>query len=310
MENASTVPRTRLHWPEYLIEAGAIATFMVVACVCGAVIFHPGSLVHHALGALGGAWVQRAVMGVLMGLTLAAIVYSPWGRRSGAHLNPAFTLAFLRLGKAAPRDAAGYGAAQFAGAVAGVLAARALVGAPLAHPAVRYVVTAPGAAGAAVAFAAEMAISALQMTLVLRTAASARWSRYTGVLAAAMVAAYVTLESPLSGMSMNPARSFGSAAVAGEWEWLWIYFAAPLAGMLAAAERFARQARERLHHPQQDQRQPNCGAKLAHGPAGEPCIFCEHVARRAAADEERRLPPAVRSPYSMPIGEGSRMQAK
>src|SRR5829696_7301481 len=91
--------RPRLHWPEYLIEAGAIGAFMVSACVFGAVIFHPGSVVHHALGDLGGAWVERAVMGVLMGLTLVLLVYSPWGRRSGAHLNPAFTLAFLRLGK-------------------------------------------------------------------------------------------------------------------------------------------------------------------------------------------------------------------
>src|SRR5919109_907935 len=131
---------------EYLIEAAALATFMVSACVFGTMIFHPAS---PARGVLHEPWMRRAVMGVLMGLTAVAIIYSPWGKRSGAHMNPALTVTFFRLGRVAPRDAAHYVAAQFAGAILGVLIARLLVGAPLADPAVHYVVTRPGMAGAA-----------------------------------------------------------------------------------------------------------------------------------------------------------------
>jgi len=61
-------------------------------------------------------------------------------------------------------------------------------------------------------------------------------NRFTGLVAGALVALYISFEAPISGMSMNPARSFGSATNAMRWEDLWIYFAAPLAGMLAAAE--------------------------------------------------------------------------
>jgi aquaporin Z len=296
---AARAPRPRPHWPEYLIEAGALGTFMALACVCGAFVFHPGSPLRPLLG---GGWTQRLTMGVLMALTLLAIVYSPWGRRSGAHMNPAVTLTFLRLGKVAPRDAAFYVAAHFAGALLGVLAASLILGAPLAHPAVRYVVTMPGEGGAWAAFAAELAIALLMMTVVLRSAASAQWARYTGVLAALLVATFITVEAPLSGMSMNPARSFGSAAVAGDWTALWIYVTAPPAGMLLAARLHLR----RHGHARAD---VGCGAKMAHGPADAPCIFCEHLARRASGQGEGRQPPAaVRSPYSLRPVEGGRRE--
>ena len=93
----------RSHWPEYLLEATLLGCFMVSACVVGTVLGHPASPLHRALG---GGWMARALGGALMGVTLIAIVYSPWGKRSGAQLNPALTLTFLRLGRIAPRDAA------------------------------------------------------------------------------------------------------------------------------------------------------------------------------------------------------------
>jgi aquaporin Z len=257
-----------LHWPEYLIEAGALGTFMISACAFGTLLGHPASPVHRALGG-APAVAQRALMGTLMGLTAIALIYSPFGKRSGAHMNPAVTLTFMRLGKVAPHDAAFYAAAQFVGAVAGVFVARGLLGAMrLGDPAVNYVATEPGPLGATVAFAAEVLITFVQLSVVLRTASSPRWSRYTGLLAGLLVATYITLESPLSGMSMNPARSLGSAYFAGRWTWLWIYFVAPPIGMLLAAQLFLRRdARPAA----------TCGAKLAHG---EPCIFCEHLARQ------------------------------
>ncbi|MGH9313675.1 MAG: aquaporin, partial [Vicinamibacterales bacterium] len=101
------------HWPEYLIEAFALGAFLVSAAVFTVIIEHPASPVREGLG---NPVFRRAVMGGAMGLTAAALIYSPWGRRSGAHMNPAVTLAFLRLGRVAPADAAAYVGAQFAGA--------------------------------------------------------------------------------------------------------------------------------------------------------------------------------------------------
>lgn len=253
-------PRPALHWREYALEAWALGTFMISACAFATLLEHPASPVR---AALADAFVRRALMGIAMGLTAIAIVYSPWGRRSGAHLNPAFTLTFYRLGRVAPRDALLYPAAQFAGGVAGVLLAVALLGAPVADPAVHYVTTMPGGAPAT-AFIGEMLISLVLMNVVLATAAHARLARYTGICAGVLVALYITFEAPLSGMSMNPARSFGSAFVARDWTALWIYFTAPPLGMLAAAQ---------LHLALRGRRHVPC-AKMRHA---LPCIFCEHA---------------------------------
>jgi aquaporin Z len=221
------------HWPEYLIEAAALGLFMISACTFGTILEHPASPVHQALP---NPLLRRALMGLAMGATAAGIVFSPWGKRSGAHLNPAVTLTFLRLGKVRAWDAFFYIAAQFAGGVAGVLAAAAALRGLVAHPAVHYVVTAPGAAGEGVAFVAEAGISFLLMAVVLRVSNHPRLARYTGFFAGTLVATYITLEAPISGMSMNPARSFGSAAPAMFWHALWVYFLAPPLGMLLAGE--------------------------------------------------------------------------
>ena len=90
---------------------------MTSACVFAALLEHPASPIHHAIAS---PLARRALMGIAMGLTAVGIIYSPWGQQSGAHLNPAVTLAFLRLGKIAPWDAAFYALAQFAGGLAGV----------------------------------------------------------------------------------------------------------------------------------------------------------------------------------------------
>jgi aquaporin Z len=74
------------------------------------------------------------------------------------------------------------------------------------------------------------------MTMVLNVSNSAQLARFTGVIAGALVATYITLESPLSGMSMSPARSFASAAPGRLWSSLWIYFTAPPLGMILAAQ--------------------------------------------------------------------------
>jgi aquaporin Z len=249
------------HWPEYLVEVAGLAALMLSACGFGVLIFHPGSPVHAALGT---GLARRAVMGLAMGATSAAIVYSPWGRRSGAHLNPSTTLAFLSMGKIARADAAWFVAAQVMGGVAGVALAWALLGDALAHPRIRFVATVPGPAGAAVALGAEVLISFVLMTTVLAVSSS-RFRRLTGACASVLVALYITFESPLSGMSMNPARSLGSAVFAGALAPLWVYFIAPVAGMQLAARlapEFARRGCAKLDHPL-DRPCIHCGQGLA-----------------------------------------------
>lgn len=222
------------HWPEYLLEGLALGLFMIAAVLFTALLEHPAS---PARAALLDPLARRALMGLAMGLTAAAIIYSPWGRRSGAHMNPSVTLTFFRLGRVRGWDALFYIAAQFAGGVGGVLAARAVAGMAAAHPAVRYAITVPGPGGALPAFWAELLISFLLM-LVILAVSSSRLARLTGLCAGLLVAAYITLEAPVSGMSMNPARSLASALPSMRWTDLWIYFAAPPLGMLLASQAF------------------------------------------------------------------------
>ncbi len=224
------------HWRDYAAEAVGLGLFMISACVFGTLLGHPGSPL---VRILPSSLLRRGLMGVAMGATAVALVLSPWGRRSGAHLNPALTLAYFRLGKVNGWDAAFYVLAQFAGGAAGVALASLLLRATLAHPAVRYVVTA-GAYGDGVAFVAEIAISFGLMLAVLIVSNVPDLNRFTPYVAGALVATYIAFEAPLSGMSMNPARTLASALSARFWSALWIYFVAPPLGMLAAAECYLR----------------------------------------------------------------------
>jgi aquaporin Z len=223
------------HWPEYLIEAWCLATFMISACVFGVLLFNPSSPL-----STWNLMLRNVLMGTAMGATAVAIIRSPLGKRSGAHFNPAVTLTFLRLGKINARDAIWYIAFQFIGGAVGVLASYLVLGGLLADSAVNFVVTVPGSYGQDIAFLAEIVISFLMMTMILFTSNSSRFAQFTPVFAGCLVALCITFESPISGMSMNPARTFASAAVASQWMSLWIYFLAPPIAMLAAAEFFIR----------------------------------------------------------------------
>ncbi len=240
----------RTHWPEYLIEAGALAAFMLSASLFCVLLEHPMSWLNQSLPS---APVRRAFMGLAMGATAVTIILSPWGQRSGAHMNPSVTLAFLSLRKIAPWDAFFYVVAQILGGVAGVQLAEFLISTPLHHAAVNWVVTVPGPNGWPEALVAEVVISALLMTTVLLVSNS-RLSTWTPLCAGMLVALYIFLEAPISGMSMNPARTLGSAVAAHYYPALWIYFVGPPLGMVAAAQlyRFTRGLRlvycAKLHH--------------------------------------------------------------
>ena len=241
------------------MEAWGLGMFMVSACLVTALLEHPASAAHRLLA---DAALRRGLVGVAMGATAIGIVYSPWGKQSGAHLNPSMTLAFLRLGRIAPWDACFYVLAQCAGAALGVAFSAIMLGAKIADPAIAYVVTVPGSGGVAIAFAAEIAMSFGLMTLVLASMTS-RFASMTGLFCGVAVATYIALEAPLSGMSMNPARTFGSAVVADVWTGFWLYCVAPPAGMLLAVEVFVRRRDAapmcaKLHHAN-DRRCIHCG---------------------------------------------------
>ena len=241
-ERTLTIPTTAIdallrHWPEYLMEAFGLGLFMVSACSVGVVLEHPSSPVHQMIQ---DTTLRRVLFGAAMGATAILNIYSPWGKRSGSHLNPATTLTFWRLGKVETWDAVFYPLFQFAGGLAGVIIPQIIFGGLIAHPNVNYVTTVPGPSGEALAFAAEVLITFILISVVLRVSNVERLARYTGLFVGALVATFISVEAPLSGMSMNPARTLASALPAGVWRALWIYFTAPPIGMLLAAEVYLR----------------------------------------------------------------------
>lgn len=257
---------TRGHWPEYLMEAFGLALFMVSAGAFATLLGHPDSPVP---GAIPEPLARRALMGLAMGLTAVGNVYSPWGKRSGAHYNPATTLTFWRLGKVSGRDAAFYALSQFAGAMAGVLVVALVLRSAYLDPPVLATATRPGPAGEVVAFLAEVALTFVLISVVLAATNSPRLAPYTGLVVGLLVAVYITVEDPLSGMSMNPARSFAPAVLGGTWDGLWVYFAAPPLGMLMAAQLYVwRNGRAAVR----------CAKMYHDNPAR--CIFCEYQAGR------------------------------
>lgn len=238
------------HWPEYLIEGAALGLFMISAGVVTTALEHPGSVLHTLLP---DATLRRVLIGTAMGLTAIGLIHSPWGKRSGAHMNPAVTLSFLRLGRIAPRDALFYVSAQILGATLCTLMLRTTLGKAFSAPPVHHITTQPGSLGIGAAFLAEFLMALLMMSAVLRLSASKRLAPYTGYFAGGLVALFISVEAPLSGMGLNPARSFASAFSARDFTGFWIYLLAPPLGMLFAAELHrrlgARIACAKLLHP-------------------------------------------------------------
>jgi aquaporin Z len=251
---------TALHWPEYAIEAALLGLFMISACVFTVIFQLPYSPIRLAISS---AELRRVCIGIAMGLTAIALIYSPCGQRSGAHFNPSVTLAFLRLGKIKGSDALFYVAFQFAGAALGVFVASMILGSTIGHESVQYAATHPGPSGVAAAAIGEFAISFLQMMIVLTVSNHPRFNRLTGIIAGLMVTAYIAIEAPYSGMSMNPARTFGSALPSGIWKGFLVYLLVPPIAMLAAGQIFVwRRGHSAV-----------LCCKLDHSPRRD-CIFC------------------------------------
>jgi aquaporin Z len=249
----------REHWPEYLYEAAELGLFMISAGLFTILLHHPNSPV---LNFIPDPFVRRMLTGIAMGATAVALIFSPLGKRSGAHFNPAVTLTFWRLGKVKNWDALFYIVAQFIGAIFGVLIVALSARVALSDPAVNYAATLPGPRGVGIAFVAELTIAFVLMTTVLHVSNRPYVARFTGLITGLLVAAFITFETPLSGMSMNPARTFGSAVVGQVWTGLWIYFTAPVLAMQLAAMLYLRREGvvycAKFHHHNQQRCIFNC----------------------------------------------------
>lgn len=222
---------------------------MISAGLFTILLEHPVSPVTQAID---DPFLRRMLIGIAMGSTAIAIVFSPLGKRSGAHFNPAVTLTFWRLGKINNWDAFFYVVAQFVGGATGVAMVTFFAREAMAHESVKFVATLPGAHGPWVAFAAELVIAFVLMTTVLVVSNTPHLARFTGIFAGCLVATYITFEAPLSGMSMNPARTFASALNGHLWTALWVYLTAPILAMQLAAMLYTRSERTvycaKYHH--------------------------------------------------------------
>jgi aquaporin Z len=221
------------HWHFYVYEAMELAIFMISACFFTVWLFHPA---YPALHMLPSSAVRRLLMGMAMGATAVLIIHSPMGKRSGAHFNPSITLSYFRLGKIGRWDAFFYIVFQFIGGVLGVGVSALCLGSALADPTVNYAVTVPGRYGIAAAFGAEFFMAALLMGVVLWFSNRPPIASYTSYLVGFLIMCYILVFAPVSGFSINPARTTGSAVFAHLWTATWLYFVAPISGMMVATE--------------------------------------------------------------------------
>ncbi len=221
-----------MHWKVYCMEAVCLGIFMISASFFGTLLEAPHSPVHVSIP---NAFTRMGLMGVAMGLTAIAIFYSPMGKLSGAHMNPAVTLTFLGLGKIKGVDAFYYILFQCLGGVLSVYLMVWLLGKPFQEAPVSYVMTVPGKQGALWAFGVEVLIAFITMMVVLTLTNRPKMAKYTGGLVGVLVCIYVIFTAPISGFSMNPARTLASAVPAMMFPTFWIYLLAPLLGMFIAA---------------------------------------------------------------------------
>ncbi|HLZ73168.1 MAG TPA: MIP family channel protein [Dehalococcoidia bacterium] len=196
-----------------------IGTFALVFCGPGAAVID--AYTHGGVTPVG--------IGLSFGLAVGAMIYAI-GHISGAHINPAVTLAFTLTRHFPLRDVPGYLGAQLAGAAAASLVTKGLYG-NVAHLGA----TLPGH-GAGQALALEGVLSFFLMFVIMAVATD---TRAVGEAAAIAIGGYVALAAtfagPIAGASMNPARSFGPALVSNDWTAWWVYWLGPIAGALAGA---------------------------------------------------------------------------
>jgi aquaporin Z len=227
----------KAHWRLYLYEATLLGLFMISASFFTVLFEYPQSPVHQSMP---NGFARLCLIALAMGATATALIYSPFGKQSGAHFNPAVTLTMLRLGKLSPADALFYTLFQTIGGTGGVLFSAFVLRDSFTALPINYIVTVPNGYSEPIVFAVEFAIAFGMMTMVQVTSNHAALSRFTGVFAGMLVVCYVVVSGPISGFGMNPARTLASAIPAMRFDGLWIYIVAPPLGMLAATEVYLR----------------------------------------------------------------------
>jgi MIP family channel proteins len=218
--------------------AEGIAAFALVFAGCGAII---ADAEHGDLGTIGIALV--------FGLVIMVMVYAT-GHLSGAHINPAVTLAFTLTRHFPGRDAVAYIAAQLVGAT---VAAALLLAVWTDQPAALGATTPSIPTGSALVY--EVVMSMFLMFVIMAVATD---TRAAGAAAAIAIGGTIGLDAlfggPLTGASMNPARSFGPALLSGEWHDFWVYVVGPVGG--AALGAFGYQL-VRGEHPDRSSAEPD-----------------------------------------------------
>lgn len=238
------------HWRIWFAEAAGTALLVLGALSAVALVLGDGSPVDDVLSSESA---RLLLTGALVGGCVSLIVVSPLGRLSGAHINPAVTLAFRVVGRVSGHDVVGYLVAQLAGALAGAFAFRLLWGSValsvdggVTHPTV----------GIPLAIGIEVGMTALLLAMIFFFLARERLTRWTPLMLWPLVGMMVWQGSPYTGTSMNPARSAGPAVAFSDFTDLWLYLLAPALGALAVA--VAWQQRHPSTHPKT--------AKLFHDP--------------------------------------------
>ncbi|EFH86884.1 MIP/aquaporin family protein [Ktedonobacter racemifer] len=206
-------------WAAYLAEG--LGTFGLVFAGCGAIMID--TLSHGAVTHVG--------VSLVFGLIITVMIYA-FGHISGAHFNPAVTLAFVVVRHFPLRRLIGYWVAQLAGAVLAAMCLRFLLG----DVAFLGTTLPVGAGGAWQSFGLETLLTFFLMIVIMAMATD---TRAVGQAAALAIGATVGLEAlfagPICGASMNPARSLGPALISGMWTAQWVYVLGPMLGAVAGA---------------------------------------------------------------------------
>ncbi|GAC1360259.1 MAG: aquaporin [Ktedonobacteraceae bacterium] len=224
----------QLHWTEYGAEF--VGTAFLVFAGLSAVVFDFGKGLPLA-ELLPDAGIRRLITGLLFAGSGSLVAISPFGKASGAHINPAVSLAFWAHGKMHHYDIVGYVLGQFLGAITGetllVLVWHNYV------RSVEYGMTLPGTGYPLwIVFVAELFLTCLLVLMIFLFVSDQRLMRWTPLMTWILVAVMVWLEAPISGTSLNPARSVGPALLALNWTDQWLYFIAPPLGALLAVAFF------------------------------------------------------------------------
>ena len=220
------------NWKIYSYEALALGLFMVSACAFTIIIEHPDFWIKNNIES---SIIRRFLNGCAMGITAVLLIYSNFGKASGAHMNPAVTIANWQMDRIKTTDAIFYIIFQFLGGIVGVLIFKIFFFEYISHPNINYVVTVPSSNSTVLhSFLFEFLLSFVMLLSVLILSNLSKLSSYTGYFVGMLLIIYITFEAPISGMSINPARTVGSAFASGNYTSIWLYFFAPILAMLSA----------------------------------------------------------------------------